>query len=316
MTIRNFKNCDAENLLSLWNAAHPRYKLSKELIAKKIFLDVNFSSENILIVEKKDKIIAFAYLPYHTVKLNKNFPFNEKEGFITYFSIDPNEDFDKVGKMLLKACEEYHYNAGRTILSTAYAPLYHLQGFSESEDAKYIELFSSFGYNECKSYSRRMSLAEFKLPENFEERKAALEQKGFYIGELPYNHLEEFVSSENCFSNAAWSWEYGTRLSHNPDLSRARVAIYDGKIIGGCMFSDPNSDSGRFGPFGINHKFRGNGIGSVLFNDCLNELKAKGISSAWAQWTPPDGTANILYNKAGFLMEDCFYTFSKELTNV
>lgn len=311
MIIRNYKNCDAENLLSLWNTAHPKYPLTKSLMAKKIFLDGNFCPENLLIMEKEDKIVAFAYLPHHTLQLNKKFTINPKEGFITYFSIDPKENFDEIGKAFLSACEQYHYNEGRTILSTAYAPLYHLQGFSESGDAKYVELFNSFGYKECKSYSRRMSLGEFQLPENFEERKAALEKKGFYIGELPFNHLAEFVSSDNCFSNGAWSWEFGTRLSHNPDLSRARVAIYDGQIIGGCMFGDPNSDQGRFGPFGINPKFRGISLGTILFNDCLNEMKKQGVSSAWAQWTPPDGTANILYNKAGFLMEDCFISFQK-----
>lgn len=312
MKIRSFENCDAENILSLWNKAHPRYQLNKDLMAKKIFLDPNFTFENLLVLEKDKKIVAFAYLPHHQLQIDRNAPLNDKEGYITYFSVDPDEDFEEIGKALLQACEQYHLDAGRTSLSTAYAPLYHLQGFAESEDSIYIELFRSFGFKESKSYSRRISLADYKLPENHAERKAQLEEKGYYIGELPYNYLAEFANSKNLFSSGAWSWEYRTRLNSNTDLSHARVAIYDGKIIGGCMFGDPNSDSGRFGPFGMNPKYRGLGIGTVVFNDCLNEMKKQGISSAWAQWTPLDGAANALYNKAGFLMEDCFYTFSKE----
>ncbi len=310
MNIRTYCNKDAEGLLALWNLAHPSYPLTKELMAKKIFLDPNFSPENLLIGEDGGKMIAFAYLPHHLVQVDHNLPLNEREGFITYFSLHP--DYQSVGKDFLEACEQYHRKAGRIKLSTAYAPLYHLQGFSEKEGF-YLELFRATGYQEYQSYRRRRTLSDYELPENYGERKAALEREGFYIGELPYNHLAEFSHSENAFSNGAWAWEFRSRLAHTPDLSRARVAIFEGKIVGGCIFGDPNSDEGRFGPFGMSPDFRGKGIGSVLFADCLNEMKKRGISSAWAQWTPLSGAAHFLYNKAGFLMEDCFFTFAKEL---
>lgn len=313
MIIRNFQNTDAEEILSLWNIAHKKYPLNKALMAKKIFLDPNFCPQNLLVGEKDNKIIAFAYLPHHRLQCDINFTVNEREGYITYFSIHPDEDFAVVGKAFLESCEKYHLKSGRTYLTTAYAPLYHLQGFSEKDDEKYIQLFNSFGYEECKSYRRRIALDTYTLPDNFEERKLALEQEGFYIGELPYNYLAEFTSSENAFSNGSWAWEFRAKLAHTLDLSRARVAIFDGKVIGGCMFGDPNSDEGRFGPFGINSNYRGKGIGSVLFADCLNEMKKRGVHHAWAQWTPLAGTAHFLYDKAGFLMEDCFFTFTKEL---
>lgn len=53
MKIRYFQNTDAESLLQLWNRAHPRYPLTAQLMAKKIFLDPNFTEKDLLVLEEK-----------------------------------------------------------------------------------------------------------------------------------------------------------------------------------------------------------------------------------------------------------------------
>jgi GNAT superfamily N-acetyltransferase len=306
MNIRSFTNQDAQKLVSLWNCAHPQYPLTEGQMAKKLFLDTNFLAENLLIVEENQEMIAFAYVPHHL-------SMQEDAGYITYFSVSPERDVETVGAFLLKACETHHKDAGRSRVSTAYTPLYHLQGFSDQYDVPYVKLFRSFGYEEEKSYRRRIDLNAYSLPENWALRKQQLAEEVIYIGALSYDLIAQFVSAENGFSSGNWSWEYRVRLSHDPDPTRARVAIHKGKIIGGCIFGDPNSDDGRFGPFGMNPEYRGKGIGSILFADCLQEMKARGISCAWAQWTPLTGPAAKLYDRAGFMMQDCFVTFEKKL---
>ena len=307
MNIRTFSNQDGQKLVSLWNLAHPQYPLSKEQMAKKLFLDTNFQAENLLIAEENQEIIGFAYVPHHLSGDNAT-------GYISYFSVSPQKDVAAVGALLLGACEKHHRDGGRKAISTAYAPLYHLQGFSESCDEAYIRLFQNSGYFcQEKSYRRKIDLETFCLPENFEALKQQLAEEGIYIGALSYDRIAQFVSPDNSFSNSNWSWEYRVRLSNNPDPSRARVAILGDQIIGGCIFGDPNSDEGRFGPFGMSPEYRGKGIGTLLFADCLNEMKARGIPSAWAQWTPLTGPAAKLYDRAGFVMQDCFVTFEKNL---
>ena len=307
VNIRTFTNQDGQKLVSLWNLAHPQYPLSQDHMAKKVFLDTNFQPENLLIVEENQEMIAFAYVPHHLSG-------DQTTGYISYFSVNPEKDVASVGAFLLEECEKHHRNGGRKTISTAYAPLYHLQGFSESYDEAYIRLFQDFGY--CcqeKSYSRKIDLESYCLPDDFEVRKQQLAEEGIYIGALSYDRIAQFVSPHNAFSSSNWSWEYRVRLSSNPDPSRARVAICGDQIIGGCIFGDPNSDEGRFGPFGMSPEYRGKGIGSVLFADCLGEMKARGIPFAWAQWTPLTGPAAKLYDRAGFAMQDCFWTFGKEL---
>ena len=154
---------------------------------------------------------------------------------------------------------------------------------------------------------------DYRLPLNYAQRKADLEAEGFYIGPLPYEYLSEFVSPTNAYSSPAWASEYRTRLANNPDLSKAGVAIYEGRIVGGCIFSDPNSDDCRFGPFGVSAEYRGKGLGAVLFAWCMDEMKKRALPCAWAQWTPAEGAAYNLYENTGFEIEDSFLVFSKEL---
>lgn len=313
MNIRTFVSGDAEKILDLWNNAHPNTTLTKELMAKKIFLDCNFTAENLLVAEKNGAIIAMAYVPHRIFSIRKDGDKEKERGYITYFAVEKGFSVSEVGQKLLEACEEHHLKGGRKYFSTEYTPLYFSQGFFGKYDDRYIELFENNGYTAGKSYKRCINLESYSLPCDFEERKNKLEKEGVYIGSLPYEYISQFVDSEIEYSNDNWSWEFRTRLSANFDLETARVAIVDGKVIGGCIFGDPNSDEGRFGPLGISPVCRGRGIGSILFADCLNVMKKRGISVAWAQWTPFDGPAHTLYEKAGFGITDCIVSFQKEI---
>ena len=309
MLIRSVRPGD--NLVELWNSAHPAYPLTPELMAKKVFLDVNFKKEELLVAEEGGKAVAFAYVPCRRLAMDLSVPMNTQTGYICYFAVDPQHW--GAGEVLLQACEQHHQKAGRTTVSTAYGPLYHTQGFSETHDGSCIELFRQYGYAERESCRRKINLTEFIPPQAYTSRKTQLEAERFYIGELPYDLLADFVDPENPFTKKGWPWEFRVRLSNDPDLARARVAIYDGRIIGGCIFGDPNSDGCRFGPFGVCPEYRGKGIGFVLFVDCLLEMKRRGLPCAWAQWTPLADAAGALYDRVGFEVEDRFLAFSKAL---
>lgn len=314
MQIRIFHSGDGEKLVDLWNQAHPAYKLTTELTAKKIFLDSNFRKEDLLVAEEGGKPIAFAYVPCQRLPIDRSMAMNTQTGYICYFAVDPQFSVRDVGSALLQACEQHHKNAGCRTVSTAYGPLYHTQGFSETHDEAYIELFRHWGYAEWESCRREIDLTKFDPPQAYYSRKQMLEDENFYIGALPYGLLADFVDPESPFTKKGWLWEFRIRLANDPDLSRARVAVYDGKIVGGCIFGDPNSDEGRFGPFGLSPEFRGKGLGFVLFVDCFLEMKRRGIPRAWSQWTPLASAAGSLYDRVGFAVEDRFLSFSKEIT--
>lgn len=314
MIVRSFESRDTEKLFSLWNNAHPNTPLSKELMTRKIFLDCNFNAENLLVAEESNEIIAMAYLPHRLFSVRRDGDLESTVGFITYFAVKDGFSVSEVGGKLLDVCEEHHKKGGRKHLSTAYTPLYFTQGFSKKYDQDYITLFNDHGYKGTVSYKRGINLEYYNQSSDFEEKKRKLEKDGIYIGALTYECVSQFLNPELDYSSDTWAWEFRTRLSANLDLERARVAISDKKLIGGCIFGDPNSDEGRFGPLGVSPVCRGKGIGSVLFEDCLVTMKNRGIKYAWAQWTPSSGPAHTLYEKAGFGITDSFITYTKELT--
>ena len=313
MKIRPYVGRDTRGLLELWNSAHPSTPLTLERMAKLIFLDCNFSPEDLLVaVGDGDRgPVGMAYCPHRYFAVGKDGDRDEKKGFITYFAV-AGDCFDEVGRMLLSACEEHHRKGGRSFLTTAYSPLYLTQGF-ESGEENYIRLFGSFGYSSFRSYKRSADLSSCSLPGSYVEKRRRLEAEGITIGPLTYEYLSEFLDPAAAFSSPGWSWEFRIRLSADTDLERARVAVCGGHLIGGCIFGDPNSDEGRFGPLGVSPAIRGRGVGGVLFADCLETMKRRGIKKAWAQWTPGEGPAHALYEKAGFGIEACFVSFRKEL---
>ena len=313
MKIRTYVTRDTESLLELWNSAHPSTPLTMERMARLLFLDCNFSPADLLVAVGDDgrELLGMSYCPHRYFAVGKDGDIEENKGFITLFAV-ACDSFDDVGKVLLSVSEEHHRRGGRSIISTAYSPLYLTQGF-ESGEENYIRLFESSGYSRSSSYKRSADLASFSLPGSYVGARRRLESEGIVFGPLRYEYLQEFLDPGSEFSSPGWSWEFRTRLSADFDLEKARTAVCGGHVIGGCIFGDPNSDEGRFGPLGVSPAFRGRGIGGVLFADCLETMKRRGIKRAWAQWTPGEGPAHALYEKAGFAIEACIVSFRKEL---
>jgi GNAT superfamily N-acetyltransferase len=71
------------------------------------------------------------------------------------------------------------------------------------------------------------------------------------------------------------------------------VAEQGGQIIGYAQ-----SRNERFGPFGVNEEFRGQGIGAVLLSNVLLSMRSKGFHCAWFLWT--SDRAAKLYREHGF----------------
>ena len=149
-------------------------------------------------------------------------------------------------------------------------------------------------------------------PQKCVEKKKELAKEGIYVGEMKDEYLLSLVNPDPSFAKPTWVYEFRNRLA-DLDYARIRIAAKDGKIIGCCVFGDPNGSPERFGPFGVNEDMRGKGLGTLLLNDCFLEMKKRGLHSAWAQWTPAQGPASILYDHYGFYKRNSYYMFEKEL---
>ena len=305
MIIRNLTDTDIADVISLWNSALPHEAIDKKAFLKKLLLDPNFSPNGFFIAEENNKMLGFVNCPYF-----KN-PSIET-GFISILAIKDRSRVLEIGNILLDKAEEYIRSKGKKRISTGYTPLYFTQGVEKDLCPEYAELYRSRGYSEKESFKRVCDLSGYVYPEKCHAKKEALAKEGIYVGEMKDEYLLSLTHPHPSFAKPGWSFEFKNRLAEL-DYARVRIAAKDGKIIGCCVFGDPNGSPERFGPFGVDEDMRGKGLGTLLLNDCFFEMKKRGLQSAWAQWTPGEGPASILYDHYGFEKRNSYLLFDKNL---
>lgn len=313
MKIREFKGGDIDGVISVWNNALPCDPVDRKQFIHKLLMEPNFSPEGFFVAEENGKILGFANSVYRRVSVCAGAKINENEGFISAFAAESGERFKEIAGLLLDAAEKYLLSRGKNIISTGYAPVYFTQGFEERFCPEYVQLFEARGYRSERSCARDICLADYVPVPGIEEKRRALEADGFYIGALKDEYILSLLDMNEPFNNAGWCAEFKSRLM-DLDYERIRIAAKDGHIVGCCVFGDPESSAERFGPFGVNADLQGRGIGTILLNDCLLEMKKRSLHCAWMQWTPESGAAAAVYGRAGFKVTKTYLTFSKEFS--
>lgn len=313
MEIREFKGGDIDRVISVWNNALPCDPIDRKQFIHKLIAEPNFSPKGFFVAEENGKIMGFVNSVYRRVPVCAGAKINENEGWISAFAAESGESFNKTAELLLDAAERYLLSKGKSIISTGYAPVYFTQGFEESLCPEYVRLFKTRGYRGERSCARDICLAEYVPVPKIEEKRSALEADGFYIGALKDEYVLSLLDMNELFNNAGWSVEFKSRFM-DLDYERIRIAAKDGHIVGCCVFGDAESSAERFGPFGVNPDLQGRGIGTVLLNDCLSEMKKRSLHCAWMQWTPESGAAAAVYERAGFKVTKTYLTFSKDFS--
>ena len=312
MKIRNFTCKDVDALIDCWNHALPHDTVQKSHFIKKLVLDVNFDPNGFFIVEEAEMILGFINCVYRKVAIDGYSGLEENDGWISAFAINDNARFEEVGAMLLQSAERYFLSLGKRNISTGYYPVYFYQGFSKAHWPAYIQLFEKHGYSYYESLARDLNLSNYIPNSNTANKKKALESDGFYIGEIKDEYIYSLINPNEPFNSSCGAYEFKLRLAEL-DYARIRIAAKDGHIVGVCLFGDPLGSPERFGPFVVSPEYQGKGIGTVLLDECLTEMKKRGLHCAWMQWTPTSGAADFMYQKVGFQTTKTYLTFSKTL---
>ena len=317
ITIRTYEGRDAYEIPKLWNRALVNDQASRELIVRKLLIDLNFVPAGFFVAEENGKMVGFINAVYRHTIFNRGADVEEKIGYINAFAVDPDADTKAVGDLLIEAAEDYLRKNGKTQVSMGYYPIYFTQGINEQSNPEYVALFEKHGYRGSRSYAMDIDLTTYRAPENLEAKRGQLEQEGFYVGPLTDEYLVTFLDVDQPFNNPSWSFEFRERLTRELDYDRIRIAARDGVVVGACAFGDPNSSVERFGPFGVDGSLQGKGIGTVLLADALLEMKKRMLHCAWMQWTtgtgPDSGPAGTVYKRAGFRETKSYINFRKNL---
>ncbi|MDY0410209.1 GNAT family N-acetyltransferase [Paracerasibacillus soli] len=85
------------------------------------------------------------------------------------------------------------------------------------------------------------------------------------------------------------------------------------KVVGFCIFGGYEGVPDRFGPFGVDPDEQGKGLGKILLNICLKQMKAESLHGAWFLWTGEKSSAGYLYKKTGFEITRTFHVMKKDI---
>ncbi|MCQ2429572.1 MAG: GNAT family N-acetyltransferase [Clostridia bacterium] len=317
MEIRQYTGRDFPALLSLWNRALPHDPVTREMLMKKLIMDPNFRSEGLLICTREAAMIGFINAVCRRIPAVPGDASWEHTGYIPEIAVSPGADEEAVGGLLLDAAGAYLRDQGKTRATTAYPPLYFTQGVERDAHPGLVRAFLSRGYHGVPSVAKELDLDAYRELPDIENRRRRLAKEGYEVVTLTDGLAADVLDADAPFSSANWSEEFRGRLSVNMDFGSMRVAVRhtpDGdRVVGACIFGDPNSDACRFGPFGVSSEERGKGIGSVLLADTLNEMKRRGLPRAWMQWADESGPAHTVYTRVGFRIVKRYLTFSGSL---
>ncbi|MBQ8880087.1 MAG: GNAT family N-acetyltransferase [Clostridia bacterium] len=307
--IRNFNGKDIEEVIRLWNEVTPHSIIDNRTFVKNILLDPNYDERGFFLYEYEGEIVGFILAIIRRVPVDNGGKLDTDKGYINAIGVKCNQKYTSVAiDSLISAAEEYVYGFGdRRISVGGYTPNYFYPGI-DSERAIILEALKEHGYTEGASHrSIRLDLSKYEYPEELRLLREERERDGFVFTTLS----ERYVTSLLSAYLPGWVHRFRRQLLETMDYSKYHIILKDGDVIGCTVYGDPYSAPERFGPFGVNEKFRGLGLGKILLAETLLSMKQDGLDFAWAQSTPMAGPATSIYDRAGFTTYRVFVSFSK-----
>ncbi|MBQ4630575.1 MAG: GNAT family N-acetyltransferase [Clostridia bacterium] len=311
MIIRNGTGADMDAIIALWKKNLPYLVINRKLFMNKIFMEPNFDSKGFFVAEEKGKIVGFLNAIYRKVPICAGALVEKEKGWFSGFAFD--RDTPEVGDALLECGEKYLLENGKTVINTGYST-YFVQGVDENHTPEVAEHFRHRGYSEKRSVSMILNLSEYETDPGVKQKRQKLKDMGIEVISLTDEYITKLFTLENDFLRPTWLVEYKSRAC-DMDFDRVKIAVQGEKILGACIFKDPGSNDERFGPFGVSPSCRGLGIGGVILDEVLTEMKNRGLKNAWMQWASDDKGAAVIYERAGFKVKESYLEFEKDFSS-
>lgn len=278
---------------------------------QRVVLDDNFDAELAPVAVCEGKIVAFC------LGIRRRYPYlsrglEPERGWICALFTDGVYRRRGIATKLVKIVEQKLAALGvREVTIGAYSPNYFMPGIDLSYDGA-VPFFENLGYdNRGEAVSMQRSLFGYELPEKTCNRITELAQAGITFQRFCPEYLDRLFAFVEDNFGAGW-------LRNILDALRAQEAedtILIAKdsnddILGFCMRKIDGNDA-RFGPIGVREDMRSHGLGGVLLDLQMLEMKKHGIVGLYFLWT--SGPNIRFYGNHGFSTYRTYRLSRKEI---
>lgn len=297
MTIRPFHPQDAAALLTFWNRTVRFDQLTPDLLHEKVAADPQFTPDTTLLAEIDQTIVGFGM---GVVRPSKDGPC----GYIKLLAVAPAHRRQGIGGALLEKLEAQLTAQGATVLRVCEsAPNYLTPGL----DVRYtfgMLFFQKYGYTRFgETYNLDVDLQAHSFDTHAQEE--ALLTKGRIIRRATPEDRAGVMALLDAYW-PPWKHEVATCYTHAP--ISLHIAISDTHVVGFSAYDANNIGTSWFGPMGTAPSERGLGIGGILLQRCLRDMRMQGHTRAIIPWVGPIG---FYAHYAGATIDRVFYRYEK-----
>ena len=309
--LESFQQERFQQVLTCWNQSLIYDGIDEERFKQLILLDENFNPDLFLLAMNDEKVVGFCYgvrrkIPYLERGLEEN------RGWIVIMGVLPEYQNQGIGTMLCDEVEKRLKDMGtKEITLCAYSPNYFFPGI----DKRYQQAISFFENRNyvyrAESVSMQRSLWDYHMADQYKEKLASLEKDGIHI--IRYNDEYMLPLLNYLLENFGAGWKRNALIAMQKKEAEDTILLVvdeQKNILGFCMRKIDGNDA-RFGPFGVSEHLRSKGIGGVLFEYMMQEMKQKGIYYLYFLWT--DGAAQRFYERHGVKVYRTYQLYRKEV---
>lgn len=297
-TVRDFKNADINAIVELWNKNLSHDVMTVERFMDRVVLDDNFDARLALVAVENGMIVGFCLgirrlYPYLTRGLEPD------RGWITALFVDEPYRRQGVATAMVTAVEDRMRAQGiHEITVGAYSPNYFMAGIDNSYEGG-REFFSALGYDDRgEAVSMCRGLFGFELSAQVRKRIKELEREGIRFQMYSPDCFDSLVRLAEEQFGAGWHKNILDAVRAHEAQDTIVMAVDDEEGVIGFAMRKIDGNDERFGPIGVRENLRSKGLGGILLDLQMLEMKKRGINCLYFLWT--SGDAIRFYKRHGF----------------
>lgn len=311
ISITHYDHRYEADIIDLWNRTLVADSINASIFRKQVLFDENFQNDLCLLALENEKLIGFL------LGIKRVYPYLDRgtepdRGWISLVFVDKEYQRKGIASNLVNAIEKKFAERDVKRISVAsYSPNYFFPGVDISAYPEALGFFVKLNYIDLgESVSMERSLFDHNLSKDFHEKKAKAEEMGYQF--RPFTYDMSFALLEFLQVNFGGGWKYNALTAMRSQLAQDTIWLAlnsENEIVGFCMRKMDGNDH-RFGPFGVLDSLRSHGLGYILFELMMNDMKQRRLYHLYFLWT--GGAGMRFYLRHGVHVYRTYRLFEKK----